>query len=95
MTEENVIISVENLVKKYGDFTAVAGISFEVYAGEIFGLLDPTDPIRNSGSGIARYLYSKDELSQMLNLAGFEVIEVPHYYENDYFSLVGTKSSGL
>ena len=68
---------------------------FKDNLGEIFGLLDPTDPIRNSGSGIARYLYSKDELTEMLNLAGFEVIEVPHYYEKNYFSLVGTKSIGL
>lgn len=35
------IITVKNLVKKYGDFTAVNGISFEVYEGEIFGLLGP------------------------------------------------------
>jgi ABC-2 type transport system ATP-binding protein len=35
------IISVKNLVKKYGNFTAVNGISFEVEAGEIFGLLGP------------------------------------------------------
>lgn len=37
----NAIISVKNLVKKYGDFTAVNGISFEVSEGEIFGLLGP------------------------------------------------------
>jgi len=35
------IISVQNLVKNYGDFKAVKGISFEVKAGEIFGLLGP------------------------------------------------------
>jgi ABC-2 type transport system ATP-binding protein len=35
------IIRVKNLVKKYGDFTAVKGISFDVYEGEIFGLLGP------------------------------------------------------
>ena len=35
------IISVSNLVKKYGDFEAVKGISFEVKEGEIFGLLGP------------------------------------------------------
>lgn len=28
-------------MKKYGDFTAVKGISFDVYEGEIFGLLGP------------------------------------------------------
>jgi ABC-2 type transport system ATP-binding protein len=37
----SVIISVKDLVKKYGDFTAVKGINFEVMQGEIFGLLGP------------------------------------------------------
>jgi ABC-2 type transport system ATP-binding protein len=36
-----VIISVNNLVKKYGNFEAVKGISFDVREGEIFGLLGP------------------------------------------------------
>lgn len=35
------IIQVNGLVKKYGDLTAVNGISFDVYKGEIFGLLGP------------------------------------------------------
>lgn len=35
------IIQVRNLVKKYGDFEAVKGISFDVQEGEIFGLLGP------------------------------------------------------
>jgi ABC-2 type transport system ATP-binding protein len=35
------ILAVENLVKKYGDFTAVKGISFSVEEGEVFGLLGP------------------------------------------------------
>jgi len=35
------IISIDNLVKKYGDFTAVSGLSFTVEKGEIFGLLGP------------------------------------------------------
>ena len=35
------IISVKNLVKRYGDTTAVDGISFEVKEGEIFGILGP------------------------------------------------------
>lgn len=36
-----VIISVKNLVKRYGSFDAVKDISFEVMEGEIFGLLGP------------------------------------------------------
>jgi len=34
-------IDVQNIVKKFGDFTAVKGISFSVDEGEIFGLLGP------------------------------------------------------
>ena len=34
-------IDVRGIVKKFGDFTAVNGISFTVEAGEIFGLLGP------------------------------------------------------
>ena len=33
------IITISNLVKNYGNFEAVKNISFEVYKGEIFGLL--------------------------------------------------------
>lgn len=35
------VITAENLTKKYGDITAVDGISFRVPAGEAFGLLGP------------------------------------------------------
>jgi ABC-2 type transport system ATP-binding protein len=35
------ILEVDNLVKKYGNFEAVKGISFSVEQGEVFGLLGP------------------------------------------------------
>ena len=35
-------LRVENLVKKYGDFTAVRGISFDVMEGEVVALLGPS-----------------------------------------------------
>ena len=35
------ILEVDNLVKKYGDFEAVKGVSFSVQQGEVFGLLGP------------------------------------------------------
>ncbi|HYW54423.1 MAG TPA: ABC transporter ATP-binding protein [Dongiaceae bacterium] len=34
-------LKVDGLVKRYGDFTAVDGISFQVQEGEFFGLLGP------------------------------------------------------
>lgn len=37
--EKEKIIEVKNLTKKFGDFTAVKDISFDVYKGEIFGFL--------------------------------------------------------
>ncbi len=37
----NAVITVNDLVKEYGDLTAVKGISFTVERGEIFGFLGP------------------------------------------------------
>jgi len=34
-------IAVQNIVKRYGNFTAVDGVSFDVAEGEVFGLLGP------------------------------------------------------
>ncbi len=39
MTKNNIAVQVENLTRKFGDFTAVDDISFSVSAGEIFGFL--------------------------------------------------------
>ncbi len=41
MTEDNNSVKVQNLLKKFGDFTAVNNINFEVSGGEIFGFLGP------------------------------------------------------
>jgi ABC-2 type transport system ATP-binding protein len=38
---EKKAIQVVNIVKRYGNFTAVDGVSFDVAEGEIFGLLGP------------------------------------------------------
>ena len=38
---DQIDIEVNNLVRKFGDFTAVANTSFQVHKGEIFGLLGP------------------------------------------------------
>ncbi len=35
------MIEVKNVVKKYGDFTAVENINFNIKEGEIVGLLGP------------------------------------------------------
>jgi ABC-type multidrug transport system, ATPase component len=37
----NNVIEVKSLVKKYGDFTAVNGMSFNIKKGEVFAFLGP------------------------------------------------------
>ena len=40
-TEEGAVVEVRDLLKRFGDFTAVDHVSFDVRRGEIFGLLGP------------------------------------------------------
>ena len=39
--DNNLVVKVDRIVKKYDDFTAVDGISFDIRKGETFGLLGP------------------------------------------------------
>ena len=41
MNEQNVSLRVENVTKRFGEFTAVDDLSFEVRAGRVFGFLGP------------------------------------------------------
>jgi ABC-2 type transport system ATP-binding protein len=52
------ILEVKNLVKKYGDFTAVNGISFDVKEGEIFSLLGPNGAGKTTTISILSTLYA-------------------------------------
>ncbi|HMR93302.1 MAG TPA: ABC transporter ATP-binding protein [Chitinophagaceae bacterium] len=57
--ETNTIISVKDLVKNYGSFQAVKGISFDVREGEIFGLLGPNGAGKSTTLEIIETLRSK------------------------------------
>lgn len=76
---------VEKTRLQYIDF------QFENNDGSTFGLYDPYDKQRYNGLGLCRYLYTKEELQQLLAKAGFQVTEIPHYYEKDYVSIMGEK----
>jgi ABC-2 type transport system ATP-binding protein len=41
LSSTDIIISITDLKKKYGDFNAVDGLSLDIYRNEIFGLLGP------------------------------------------------------
>src|SRR3569832_460945 len=68
-------IKVENIVKRYGDFEAVKGVSFEVQDGEIFGLLGP------NGAGKSTLIRMMTTLIPITEgkafIAGFDVAREP------------------
>ncbi len=41
MEKSRVVVQARNLSKKYGDFTAVGGVNFDILEGECFGFLGP------------------------------------------------------
>jgi ABC-2 type transport system ATP-binding protein len=69
------IISVKNLIKQYGNFTAVDGISFSVKKGEIFGILGP------NGAGKTTTLEIMETLKQLTSgevaIDGYDVTKHP------------------
>jgi ABC-2 type transport system ATP-binding protein len=71
MDNRNAIIRVNNLVKTYGDFTAVKGISFDVYENEIFGLLGPNGAGKTTTLEIIETL--RDKTSGEITVDGFSV----------------------
>src|SRR5436190_22665668 len=71
-----VIISVNNLVKKYGDFEAVKGISFSVMEGEIFGLLGPNGAGKSTTLEIIETLREKTSGEVIVN--GFNLDKQPN-----------------
>jgi ABC-2 type transport system ATP-binding protein len=52
------ILTVENLVKKYGDLVAVKGISFDIQEGEIFSLLGPNGAGKTTTIAVLSTLYA-------------------------------------
>lgn len=65
------IISVKNLVKNYGSFEAVKGISFDVQEGEIFGLLGPNGAGKSTTLEIIETLRKKT--SGEVIVAGYNI----------------------
>jgi ABC-2 type transport system ATP-binding protein len=54
----NTILEAKQLVKKYGDFTAVKGISFDIKEGEIFSLLGPNGAGKTTTISMLSTLYT-------------------------------------
>ena len=75
MTQKNIAVEVAGITKKFGDFTAVDNISFQVSEGEIFGFLG------TNGAGKTTLIRMLTTLlrptSGNARVAGFEVTADP------------------
>jgi ABC-2 type transport system ATP-binding protein len=69
-------IQVINIVKRYGNFTAVDGVSFDVKEGEVFGLLGP------NGAGKSTLIRMMTTLLEITSgqafIEGFDVSKEPN-----------------
>jgi ABC-2 type transport system ATP-binding protein len=72
----NKIIQVTDLHKKYGEFEAVKGISFDVMEGEIFGLLGPNGAGKSTTLEIMETLRQKT--SGKVVIAGLDLDTSPN-----------------
>jgi len=88
--EKNAVISIRDLVKNYGNFQAVKGISFDVYENEIFGLLGPNGAGKSTTLEIVETLRTKTSGKVLVN--GFDLDEDP----DDIKKIIGVQlqSSG-
>jgi ABC-2 type transport system ATP-binding protein len=68
--ESEIVITVKNLVKKFGDFIANDHLNFEVYKGEIFGFLGANGAGKTTAIRILCGL--SKPTSGELNIAGFD-----------------------
>ncbi len=71
----NIVISVKNLVKKFGNFTANDNLNFEVYEGEIFGFLGANGAGKTTALRILSGLSSPT--SGEVTVAGFNAKKDP------------------
>lgn len=80
-----IIISVKELVKKYGNFEAVKSISFDVEEGEIFGLLGPNGAGKSTTLEIIETL--REKTSGKVFVDGLDLDRFP----NDIKKIIGVQ----
>jgi len=69
------IIAVKDLVKNYGNFEAVKGISFDVYENEIFGMLGPNGAGKSTTLEIIETL--REKTSGQVTVDGHDLNKEP------------------
>jgi ABC-2 type transport system ATP-binding protein len=79
------VITVRRLSRQYGDFTAVNGISFDVYQNEIFGLLGPNGAGKTTTLEIIETLRPKSSGEVLIH--GFNV----DHDQNEIKKIIGVQ----
>ena len=74
------ILEVQNLVKHYGDFQAVKGVSFSIKEGEIFSLLGPNGAGKTTTISMLSTLYTPT--SGDATIAGHSITKDPMSVRN-------------
>lgn len=96
--EKEIILEVKNLTKKFGSFTAVDNLSFEIREGEVLGLLGPNGAgktttihmllgIMDSTAGVIRYFNKpfpreREGILRQINFSS-TYISMPWYFTLD------------
>ena len=71
------ILQIDGLCVSYGSFNAVSNISFDVKAGEIFGMLGPNGAGKTSTLSAAEGLLKPK--SGTITIAGYDIQNKPQY----------------
>lgn len=69
------MIKVQNLVKKYGDITALNGVSFDIKEGEFYGLLGPNGAGKTTTISILSSIVKPDK--GIVSIAGYDLEKNP------------------
>jgi ABC-2 type transport system ATP-binding protein len=71
------MLTCENIVKRYGDFTALNGVSMDVPAGKVFGLLGPNGAGKTSLIRVITRITGPDEGRVLLDGRPMTDAEIP------------------
>lgn len=88
-----IVIRVASLMKKYGKFTAVDGISFDIKRGEVFAFRGPNGAGKTSTVETLECL--KTPTSGSVNIRGYDINKVLFTSIKDLIALASPDTGGL
>jgi len=89
--EHEIMIEADGLVKRYGDFTAVNGIHFQVRKGEVFGLLGPNGAGKTTTMEMIEGLHADDFFDTKKQLKKVKEVNGVQLQSTSLFDLLKVK----